>query len=185
MDVISYLYNNKIGFEEFVKALLPHESIHQWTLGLSNGIENGIEFIDEGSVESEARRISNKYSIDSIPLRMTEVAAITPLVANMTHNQKIQMMLNSSYEENFRQYFPHIDTLNRYISKAYSSSSSLLIDRFADYDAISSNKVAYLAESLVNGNNEELVKIKEHFDLESQNFIKKYKIPSPYSNDER
>lgn len=54
MDVISYLYNNKVSFEEFVKALLPHEAIHQWTLGLSNSIE----FIDEGLVESEARRIS-------------------------------------------------------------------------------------------------------------------------------
>lgn len=177
MDVISYLYNNNISFEEYVSLLLPHESIHQWTFGIHNMPQsNNMGFIDEGSVEGEARRICDKYSIDSIRLRTAEVEAANPLLSKMNHNQKIQMMMTSNYRQVFSEYFENIETLNRYIRKSYSGSSDLLIDRFAKYDSISTKKVNNLSNDLINGNTKELERIKE--ELDENSLFARFNIPS-------
>lgn len=177
IDVISYLYNNNISFEEYISLLLPHESIHQWTFGIHNMPQsNNMGFIDEGSVEGEARRICDKYSIDSIKLRMAEVEATKPLLSKMNHNQKIQMMMTSNYRQVFSEYFENIETLNRYIRKSYSGSSDLLIDRFAKYDSISTKKVNTLSNELINGNTKELAKIKE--ELDENSLFARFNIPS-------
>lgn len=177
MDVMSYLYNNNISFEEYVSLLLPHESIHQWTFGIHNMPQsNNMGFIDEGTVEGEARRICDKYSIDSIRTRMVEVEATNPLLSRMNHNQKIQMMMTSNYRQVFNEYFENIETINRYIRRSYSSSSDLLIDRFVKYDSISLKKVNTLSNDLINGNTKELEKIKK--ELDENSLFAKFKIPS-------
>lgn len=177
MDVISYLYNNNRSFEEYVNLLLPHESVHQWTFGIHNMPQsNNMGFIDEGTVEGEARRICDKYSIDSIRARMAEVEATEPLLSRMNHNQKIQMMMTSNYRQVFNEYFENIEIINRYIRKSYSSSSDLLIDRFVKFDSISPKKVNALSNDLINGSTKELEKIKE--ELDENSLFAKFKIPS-------
>ena len=177
IDVISYLYNNNMSFEEYISLLLPHESIHQWTFGIHKMPQSiNMGFIDEGTVEGEARRICDKYDIDSIKLRMTEVEATNPLTSKMSHSEKIQMMMSSNYRQVFDKYFTHIETLNRYITKSYSCNSDLLIDRFYKYDSISTKKVNNLSSNLINGDTRELDNIKKELD-ENSLFVR-FKIPS-------
>lgn len=177
MDVISYLYNNNISFEEYISLLLPHESIHQWTFGIHKMPQSiNIGFIDEGTVEGEARRICDKYSMDSIRLRMAEVEATNPLLSKMSHSEKIQMMMSSNYIQVFDKYFEHIKTLSRYITKSYSCNSDLLIDRFEKYDSISTEKVNILSNDLINGNTKQLERLKE--ELDENSLFTRFKIPS-------